>query len=582
MAPRRHSLRHRLPAGIALIVAVAVTLFGALAYAAARRATENAAWVRLQSVADRFAQITRASLASRREMVSALSRDPRIVTFLSTGSGADAARQALARLGPDTGMSVAVGLRNVAGERVLELNRVLPPLRSEALDISDSARITELFVREGVVEYEFISPVRLRERILGHVAFRRRIRSTPTTVNTLRGLMGSRAVLLIGNSDGSLWSDLIRPVERPELRGGTQTIEREGKPWLVATMPVPESPFVIAVELPRALVLAPLGALLWIFGSLAAAVVTAGAVAGWFLSRSVTDPLIRLTASAEMIAAGQQTSEHPVAQRHDEVGRLDHAFGIMARSVEESRERLELQVSERTRELEAAQHELVRSGKMAVLGQLASSVGHELRNPLGVMSNIAYYLTTTLPDLPPKAQNHLAMLKRQIVLTEKIVSDILDFTRVKPPESRDIAVAPFIEEQLQRVTFPATVLVERDIADDLPLVHADPVQIGQVMYNVLVNAVQAMESRGGRLTIRGVRCNGSVRIEVSDEGPGIPPEIRERIFEPLFTTRQRGIGLGLSVSRSLARANGGDLSVADRGAPGALFCLDLPQTRTRE
>ncbi len=582
MAFGRHSLRHRLPAGIALIVAVAVTLFGALAYVAARRATENASWVRLRSVADRFAQVTRASLAPRQALVSSVGRDPRIVTFLATGRGADEAREALAVLGPDTGMSVAVGLRSLTGDRVLELNRPLPALRPEALDISDSARITELFARDGVVEYEFIAPVHHRGRTIGHVALRRMIRSTPATVNTLRGLMGSRAVLLLGNSDGSLWSDLIRPVERPELRDGTQTIERDGQRWLVATTPVPESPFVIAVELPHALALAPVGALLWIFGGLAALVVAGGAVAGWFLSRRLTDPLVRLTASAEMIAAGQQTSEHPVAQRHDEVGRLDHAFGIMARSVEQARERLELQVSERTRELEAAQHELVQSGKMAVLGQLASSVGHELRNPLGVMSNIAYYLTTTLPDLPPKAQNHLGMLKRQIVLAEKIVSDILDFTRVKPPESRDVAVAPFIEEQLQRVTFPETVRVERDIADDLPLVHADPVQIGQVMYNVLVNAVQAMEPGGGRLVVRGVRRNGSVRIEVGDDGPGIPAGLRERIFEPLFTTRQRGIGLGLSVSRSLARANGGDLSVADQGQPGALFCLDLPLAQTRE
>ena len=106
--------------------------------------------------------------------------------------------------------------------------------------------------------------------------------------------------------------------------------------------------------------------------------------------------------------------------------------------------------------------------------------------------------------------------------------------------------------------------------------QADPVQIGQVLYNVLTNAVQAMDNMGGTLTVRGRRHNGVVRIEVADEGPGIPADSRDRVFEPLFTTKQRGIGLGLSVSRSLAQANGGDLRVGDHGPPGAVFILELP------
>jgi signal transduction histidine kinase len=96
------------------------------------------------------------------------------------------------------------------------------------------------------------------------------------------------------------------------------------------------------------------------------------------------------------------------------------------------------------------------------------------------------------------------------------------------------------------------------------------------MYNVLINAVQAMDPDGGVLTVRGTRHNGIVRIEVADQGPGIPPPNRERIFEPLFTTKQRGIGLGLSVSRSLAQANGGNLFVGTQDPPGARLCLDLP------
>jgi signal transduction histidine kinase len=196
------------------------------------------------------------------------------------------------------------------------------------------------------------------------------------------------------------------------------------------------------------------------------------------------------------------------------------------------------------------------------------------------MSNIAYYLDVTLPDAPPKARHHVEMLKRQIGLAEKIVSDILDFTRVKPPDSREVEVASFIDEQLHRVAIPATITVQREIDPSLPTIRADPVQIGQVLYNVLTNAVQAMDNMGGTLTVRGRRQNGVVRIEVADEGPGIPADSRDRVFEPLFTTKQRGIGLGLSVSRSLAQANGGDLRVGDHGPPGAVFILELPPVGT--
>lgn len=572
----KQSLRYRLPAGIALIVAVAVTVFGALAYSAARRAAENAGWVRVRSVADRFAQVTRGPVEARLAQVRVVAEDPRIVAFLASRANEQGAAAVLARLGPDSGQTSAVGLRNTYGETVLSLNRELEPLPASSLRLEDSAQVTALFESGDAVEYEYISPVKRNGRVIGQVAVRRRVGSSPTTVRTLTALMGSNAVLLLGNADGSLWTDLVRRVERPRFSDGDELIEHDGRKWIASAEPVPGSPLSIAVELPYDMAVAPVAPLLWIFGVLAAAVVLAGALAGLLLSARVTDPLIRLTAAAETITVGQQTDEHPVPERNDEVGRLGRAFAIMARSVEESRTRLEHLVSQRTAELERAQQELIRREKLAVLGQLASSVGHELRNPLGVMSNIAYYLDVTLPDAPPKARHHVDMLKRQIGLAEKIVSDILDFTRVKKPESHEVEVAAFIDAQLQRVAIPSTISVRREIDAALPTIHADPVQIGQVLYNVLTNAVQAMDGVGGTLTVRGRRHNGVVRIEVADEGPGIPAGNRDRVFEPLFTTKQRGIGLGLSVSRTLAQANGGDLLVGDDGPPGAVFILELP------
>jgi signal transduction histidine kinase len=118
--------------------------------------------------------------------------------------------------------------------------------------------------------------------------------------------------------------------------------------------------------------------------------------------------------------------------------------------------------------------------------------------------------------------------------------------------------------------------VDVNIPADLPPAHVDAVQIGQVVLNLVTNAAQAMEEAGGVLTVRASARDGVVRLDVTDTGPGIAPEHLAHVFEPLFTTKARGIGLGLSVSRSLAAANGGTITVASEPGRGATFTLELP------
>ena len=119
--------------------------------------------------------------------------------------------------------------------------------------------------------------------------------------------------------------------------------------------------------------------------------------------------------------------------------------------------------------------------------------------------------------------------------------------------------------------------MEEEFPETLPNVHVDPVHAGQVVMNLLTNAVQAMGEKGGTLRLRGTLNGGNVvLLEVSDTGPGVAPENLERIFEPLFTTKARGIGLGLAVSKSLAQANGGDLAVTSEPGQGATFLFAMP------
>ena len=236
---------------------------------------------------------------------------------------------------------------------------------------------------------------------------------------------------------------------------------------------------------------------------------------------------------------------------------------------------LEQRVEERTRQLGEAQEKLLRQERLAVLGQLAGGVGHELRNPLGVISNAVYFLKLVLPDAGVKTTEYLAIIENETRNAEKIVADLLDFSRCKSADREPVAAAELARRVLARYPAPAAVTVSVQAAADLPRAYVDPRQMTQVLGNLVVNACQAMP-QGGRLTISATRRGKELSIAVADTGVGIAPENMARLFEPLFTTKPKGIGLGLAVSKSLVEANGGRIEVQSAPGVGSTFTLYLP------
>jgi len=252
-------------------------------------------------------------------------------------------------------------------------------------------------------------------------------------------------------------------------------------------------------------------------------------------------------------------------------------------------EHLEELVEERTRDLHAAQEQLVRKEKLAVLGQLAGSVGHELRNPLGVINTSIYYLEMVQPDASEKIKKHHAMIEQEVHNADKIISDLLDFARGVSAERENVSVAGLVKKTLERFPVPGSIELVLDLSDDLPVIYVDPRQIEQVLGNLTVNACQAMNASlidkklssatlkvGGKLTISASLQKHMLAIAVKDTGTGITAENMQRLFEPLFTTKVRGIGLGLAVSKKLAEANCGRIEVQSQAGLGSTFTLYLP------
>ncbi|OYY74077.1 MAG: hypothetical protein B7Y40_06580 [Gammaproteobacteria bacterium 28-57-27] len=252
------------------------------------------------------------------------------------------------------------------------------------------------------------------------------------------------------------------------------------------------------------------------------------------------------------------------------------------RQAEEEILKLNKALEEKLQQLLEAQEELVRKEKLAVLGQVAGSVGHELRNPLGVMSNAVYFLQTVLSDADETTKEYLNIINDEIADSERIVSDLLDSVRTKPPQPETVAVAELIGQTLGKLTIPPAVTVRLDIPAALSPLRVDAMQIHQVLRNLISNGVEAM-AQGGVLDISAVenKLESSVTINVRDTGTGIAPEILPKLFQPLFTTKARGIGLGLVVVKNLTQANGGSVKVESEVGKGTVFTVTLPAADER-
>jgi PAS domain S-box-containing protein len=243
--------------------------------------------------------------------------------------------------------------------------------------------------------------------------------------------------------------------------------------------------------------------------------------------------------------------------------------------IQELNTELEQRVEERTYELRQAQEQLVRQEKLAVLGQLAGSVGHELRNPLGVINSAIYYLKLVQPEASEKIKDHHTMIEQEVRNANKIITDLLDFARVKSVEREPVSVARLVGQTFERFPVPPSVELKLELPEDLPMVFIDQRQMEQVLGNLVVNACQAM-NKGGELIISTYPDKEMLAIAVEDTGIGITPENMKKIFEPLFTTKAKGIGLGLAVSKKLAEANGGRIEVDSEPGEGSTFTVYLP------
>jgi signal transduction histidine kinase len=251
------------------------------------------------------------------------------------------------------------------------------------------------------------------------------------------------------------------------------------------------------------------------------------------------------------------------------------------RAVQAANEGLERRVEERTRELHAAQDELLKSERLSTLGQLTATVAHELRNPLSAIRNTTYYaIREAAGSDRVQFERPLARIDRSIVRCENLVSDLLDFTRPKEPNKKPLKLDTWLDEVLDDQKMPEGISLERRLAAPTVLAAIDADQFRRVVINLIENAAQAISGNDGRIREQRItvatNAADSIEIIVEDTGPGIPADILPKVFDPLFSTKSFGTGLGLPTVKQIVEQHDGTISISSEPGRGARVRICLP------
>ena len=596
------SLERKLPLLISVLLSALTAGLTWAGYVEVRRAAEMRGVERIQRLAGQLAELSQRSTDQRSATLRRVATDSAIVAHLEnpdarTEASVAAALATLSQTPIDT--PVVAELRSATEARRVatqpELAGDEEPVSRLIASLSDDAyAVSDLYSRDDSIFYWVGTTVTGGGRMLGYLLQRRVISSGPNTERQIRALTANDSVSVYFASDsGTVWSSLAgRPLPVPSVTRDpddppnlVRYTRGKGREYVAAFARIPNTPFRIIAEMPHDSLLERPSAFLRRNVMVGLVMLVIGIVAAWILSRHITRPIRQLTAAADAMSTGDY-SQRAYVVRRDETGRLADAFNTMAEQVQRQHEDLARQ-NEESRLL-AARLEDANRAKADFL----ATMSHELRTPLNAIGGYVDLIELGLRG--PVTEDQRRDLERvrynqRHLLT--VIGNILDFTRLEaqrlPYEIGDVrvdeavtgimtAIAPLLDEKG---------LTRECIGCDAPVMaRADRARVEQILLNLLSNGVRFTPT-GGHIAVT-VRAHDTMaEVEVADTGIGIPPEKLAVVFEPFvqldsgLTRQVGGTGLGLTISRELARAMGGDLTAESDGRDGTRFRLTLPLAR---
>ena len=424
----------------------------------------------------------------------------------------------------------------------------------------------------------------------------------PETTHTQAAIIDSNGFLIahsnakeIYKPDAKLPDDILKILLQNDAKtgGGEIILESTGERVLGAFAEVTELGWVIYIQRSVTVAYQASDDMLKRTWRMMAVVTVFVIFLGYAVSLVITQPIQALRAAAIKLGEGDFDYLPDLSMPNDEIGELAHTFMQMSESLKVKtaeimtaqdelhrlNRSLENRVEARTRELKSAQDELIKKERLAAIGQMASVVGHEIRNPLAVINNSTYFIKTkvsAMQNVEPKIIKHISIIESEIRQANGIIDEILGFARTKDLNPKLTHLNSYIDDLLMSYPVPAHIQIEKTLAPENPTVSIDTDEMTQALRNLIKNGIEVMPERGKVFVRTEITAPDTVRIDVEDTGPGIPKETLEKIFAPFFTTKARGTGLGLAVVKKIADRHKGRVEVSSVVGKGTCFKIFIP------
>jgi signal transduction histidine kinase len=585
----RQSIAVKLPLAFALVLLVLGGATAIVSYLEVRNTVVGIASDRLRQAAAQMATVLGTSGRQRATAMQQFMQRPEVRDYLLTRSAASAsALENASRTYLGAAVQVgAVELWDPSGSRLFAVGAPFNQPAGDAL----ASYLKELHRTSAVVgrlrlEGDFLAyPVggRLEQngQTAGYVVERRRLSNpsqTQQTIALLSGLIGSEAAIVVGNDDGSAWTNLTQPVAGvPIARDDTDRLldyQRPGTPQVLAwARPIDATPWLVAIEFPRDVVVTPADRLIRRASAIAFGLLLISAAIGWALSHRMITPLRHVTETAEAVATMRNVD--PIhTDRRDEIGRLADAFNTMTGRIAQAREELEQRVEARTAELSAVNRELE---------SFSYSVSHDLRAPLRAIVGFVQILEEDHgASFNDDARRSLERVKANATRMGQLIDDLLTFARIgrMPLTHQRVDVNHLArnaaDEALATSDRPIELVIE-----PLPPCLGEPVLLKQVFANLLSNAVKfTARTERPAITI-GTIANAEATYYVRDNGAGFDERFAEKlfgVFQRLHRTVEfEGTGVGLAIVQRIINRHGGRVWAEGKVNEGATFYFTLPR-----
>ncbi len=582
------SLRQQLPLLICLLLLSSILLYGTISYIAVRRAVMEVGRERLHSLTEQLASLFQQSAHTLAVATQNIADQKEIINYLDSDSAKNPAqaREAMEKLGKPDSLTALIELQDTHGACMLYAGREIIQ-RKTGLNASKeilpaktgNSAIGKIYNTGDSMYYPVIAAVTKDKHAIGYVIRWRLFLASPKAIAQLSQLIGTRATLYFGNDDGSIWSDMIRPVSKPLLDSHDirQTVlyNRGGNnPVIASGVPVTGTRWVLAVELSQQTILEAANRFLYWLIIIGVALVTTGIVVAWFISRNITRPLDQLMHATASLAGGDYSSL-VIIDRQNELGKLAGSFNTMATQVRNVHHELEKRVQARTAELEAANKELE---------AFSYSVSHDLRAPLRAVSGYAVMLKedyeATFDD---EAKRILGNIVSNVKTMGKLIDDLISFSRLG---KRELSQRGIIDmKALAELTVSELMLTEQEdkfrvIVCSMPDSRGDEDMIKQVWVNLIGNALKySAKNAQPHIEIGFTGDHSETVYYVSDNGTGFDMKYYDKLFNVFQRLHSQdefeGTGIGLALTKRIIHKHGGRIWAESVPGKGATFFFSL-------